>query len=311
MTTELQRKIYTGFIIALMAPLLFGQGGAPVKVKNQNTDPVPVSIVSGGGTNSTSQAVTNANGTVLNVRETGKTTNEVSNLPTVYPATNATGNVFPVREQGKTTNEVSNLPSAYPATNAPGSVFPVREQGKTTNEISNLPTVYPATNATGNVFPVREQGKTTNEVSNLPSAYPATNAPGSVFPVREQGVSTNVNIAASVDGCDVFYINPQSASNSTNIIKAGAGVLYGVRAGNTNTSAYMFHLVDQNSQITTATSNRLFVFVVPPLAAGANVFQDFNPIGVRFTNGLAFCISSTTTTNLPTVAGGAISIYYK
>jgi len=78
-----------------------------------------------------------------------------------------------------------------------------------------------------------------------------------------------------------------NSNNSTNL-KASAGTVYGVQTGNINAStAYWLKLYDKATAPTCGTDTPVKRILIPPNNSGNNVTL---PVGVKFSNGIGFCI---------------------
>lgn len=102
----------------------------------------------------------------------------------------------------------------------------------------------------------------------------------------DQGQMYTQHVGGSING-GTLYSKISTANNNSTNIKATAGTVYSISAGNINAAVRYLKLYDKATAPTCGTDTP--VMRIPLPTGGANVTREF-PVGAAFANGIGICI---------------------
>lgn len=115
-----------------------------------------------------------------------------------------------------------------------------------------------------------------------------------VYLATDQPVLTNPQpiypTTKTTGGATPYKLNSAASTNATSV-KASAGTLYSISATNTNASARYLKIYDKASAPTVGTDVPKLVYLLPGNASGSGSNPYVPPVGVVFSNGIAFAIT--------------------
>ena len=141
-----------------------------------------------------------------------------------------------------------------------------------------------------------------NAVGNPFYVAPGTSANfAGAAPMQSTG-GTVQTVAGTTGGDTMFTALSAATTNSTNV-KSSAGTLYHYSIYNNSASKEYVEFFNSGSA-PTCTGTPVWVAEVPPLANGLGVVEDFGGLGLAFSTGIGFCM----TTAYATSGGGTGSV---
>lgn len=102
-------------------------------------------------------------------------------------------------------------------------------------------------------------------------------------------------IAASATGGATPYHLVSAASTNATSVKASAGTVYHISAGNVNAAARYLKLYDKASAPTVGTDVPVHTFIVPGNTTGAGTNLPIGIPGIAFTTGIALALTTEAT----------------